>query len=46
MRSAVSADSAFRTTFEELSDDRGVKLLGIFVDGFIAVETAGASLRG
>ena len=42
MRAAFSPGSAFYTTFEELLDNQGVKLLGIFVEGFIGVATAKA----
>ena len=42
MRTAFSPGSAFYTTFEELLDNQGVKLLGIFVEGFISVATARA----
>ena len=42
MRTAFSPGSAFYSTFEELLDNQGVKLLGIFVEGFIGVATAKA----
>ena len=42
MRTAFSPGSAFYTTFEELLDGQGVKLLGIFIEGFIGVATAKA----
>ena len=42
MRAAFSPGSAFYTTFEELLDGQGVKLLGIFIEGFIGVATAKA----
>lgn len=42
MRMAFSPGSAFYTAFDELMDNQGVKLLGIFIEGFIGVATAKA----
>ena len=39
MEKVFSPGSVFYTTFEELLDKQGVKLLGIFVEGFIGVAT-------
>ena len=40
MEKVFSPGSVFYTTFEELLDNQDIKLLGIFVEGFIGVATA------
>ncbi len=40
METVFSPGSTFYTTFEALLDKQGIKLLGIFVEGFIGVATA------
>lgn len=40
MKKVFSPGSVFYTTFEELLDKQNIKLLGIFVEGFIGVATS------